>query len=141
VSNKDLPLQESSLTAIFQLNKGYMSNFDLEMVISFTENSKEPFFIDWVMIEDTQQVSSASNCFHILVGFVHTPDVDMFNKKLYRWRYKRTPFEVNSGPPPDGRYFMIDEVSVNAMHIAVLLEELLHVDIDVCYSYSTLESP
>ncbi|KAG2176171.1 hypothetical protein INT43_005404 [Umbelopsis isabellina] len=141
VSDDDQQMDGSSLTPVFQLNGGYTSNFDLEMVISFTENSKEPFFIDWAMIDNTQKVSSASNCYHVSVGFALMSDVDMSNKKLYRWRYKRTPFEVNSGPPPDGRCFIISEVSINAMHIAVLLEELLHVDIDACYSCTTLETP
>jgi hypothetical protein len=112
----------------------------MEMVISFTNSCVEPFYIDWATVLYSQLVRSKAEYFDMRVEFVTEQDIDMTGMKLYRWRDKGTIFDTFQGPPPDGRFFLVTEVAIQAMQVAYLLEEILQVDIEESCTFSTLEA-
>lgn len=125
---------------IFQLNADCTSNFDLEMVLSFTASCMEPFNVDWVIVHNTTDIHSSAGFFDMWVDFVNEQDIDMKNMKLFRWREKKTVFQTFTVPPPDGRYFTVTEISICARKVAAMLEDYLDIDIDESCLLPTLDS-
>lgn len=131
---------DESQQPIFQLNADCTSNFDMEMVLSFTASCMEPFNVDWVIVHNTKDIHSSAGFFDMKVDFVNEQDIDMRNMKLFRWREKKTVFQTFTVPPPDGRYFMVNGISICARKVAAMLEEHLDIDIDKSFLLPTLDS-
>ncbi|KAI8576038.1 hypothetical protein K450DRAFT_258596 [Umbelopsis ramanniana AG] len=125
---------------IFQLNADCTSNFDMEVVLSFTTSCMEPFYVDWATVYNTTDVHSNNGFFDMKIEFVNEQDIDMNSMKLFRWREKKTVFQTVTGPPPDGRYFMVTAIVVCAKKVAAMLEEYLNIDIDKSCLFPTLDS-
>jgi hypothetical protein len=112
----------------------------MEVVLSFTTSCIEPFYVDWATVHNTTDVHSNTGFFDMKIEFVNEEDIDMNSMKLFRWREKKTVFQTFTGPPPDGRYFMVTGISIYAKKVAAMLEEYLNIDIDKSYLLPTLDS-
>jgi hypothetical protein len=112
----------------------------MEVVLSFTTSCMEPFYVDWIMVDEATAVRSNAGFFNMKVDFVHEKDIDMTNMKLFRWREKKTVFQTYCGPPPDGRYFLVTEIDIHARKVAAMLEEYLNIDIDKSCLFPTLDN-
>ncbi|KAG2186757.1 hypothetical protein INT44_002983 [Umbelopsis vinacea] len=112
----------------------------MEVVLSFTTSCIEPFYVDWVTVSDTTEEHSNNGFFDMQIEFVNEQDIDMNSMQLFRWREKKTIFQTITGPPPDGRYFIVTRISICAKKVAAMLEEYLNIDIDQSCLLPTLDS-
>lgn len=131
--------EAAALLPIFQLNNGCVSTFDLDILVSFTDNDVEPFYVDWSYIKEKPLCHSVGGYFEFKVEFVTEQDVDMAKMKVYPWREKATIFDVYCPPPPDGRFFIITQVIIHAHHVSDLLEYEYEIDIDQAAKHPTLD--